>query len=846
MSPMEYARSQNVADQRSFLDWADENRHWVDLYRNFGERQSVMDAILASTNNKYQHWKTVMENFYRTSRLSETIQKFSICEGHSALTSLDLTHQELETNEETCSVCSSAQSTLIAKNSLYYIPLKYRVELMVQNEVACEQLFENSYQSNQNSYDDFYSGLSFKHLVQKLGGVSSIQYDLFLAVSTDAFLPYDHGQEQVWPILALLLNLPPHLRYLNENIIPLGFFPGPSPADLTSFFTPLINEVLEEFGETGLPLLFFDGIVRRVRVHVVWILGDIPVIAKLSGTVGHTGRHPCRFCTLRGTYVPESKRYYYPSRVKDEHGHTNVVYDLSALNFRTDEGIQISYAALDEARCVGESSLRSVRTSTGVKQKTILLSLPSIVPFYSFPVDIMHLFFNVSKDILSIWIHGAQEEMFNLSSDQIKFLDCQLQAINAGVPSSINCTIPALVHIRTWKAADFKHFCLNVSTIILENVMDEKYLDGWYLFVQLYDIAVRSRLSLGDVEEIGAKAIQFVQHFEDEYIDMKKERLRLAKNTIHLLLHLKDNIIENGPPTYYSQFWMERYIGRLVFRLNARKNPSLSLFRACLFEESAKIVYDDHFKMKSEAYDKIALYGGWMMDGKGRRIFLQAADRNGIIKRALLNFFQRKWTYLSSIQHNNLLESIIEVIAFPTVKVLRGNGTDAVKSCCEIGDLWKLSFKSKPSYYCAAHMNEDENGADVYYGRVRNLIRVVFDPYSYLVDNLPENTIQFDLVIMDWALRLTKGNQEQVRCLGPSSAAFSGISVEDLSVVNRKIAVVDHAVPSRNGSFPFSSRTKAVTSFVDEQLRSDHLLHNNVANCEGHNLVLRGFTEATL
>lgn len=40
----------------------------------------------------------------------------------------------------------------------------------------------------------------------------------------------------------------------------------------------------------------------------MWVLGDLPVSAKLSGTIGHVGKHPCKFCLLEGTYVSSNNR----------------------------------------------------------------------------------------------------------------------------------------------------------------------------------------------------------------------------------------------------------------------------------------------------------------------------------------------------------------------------------------------------------------------------------------------------------------------------------------------------------------------------------------------------------
>lgn len=146
----------HLREEYSFAHWSEDNKHWVELYRNFGEQQSVMDAILTYTDSRFQNWKTVMENFYRLSKLSQIIAKYPICNGDSALTSWrHLTDQPNDTENIVCSVCFSIPSAIITGPFLYYIPLKYRIECIAQNELACEQLFGNRYESVDGMYNYF-------------------------------------------------------------------------------------------------------------------------------------------------------------------------------------------------------------------------------------------------------------------------------------------------------------------------------------------------------------------------------------------------------------------------------------------------------------------------------------------------------------------------------------------------------------------------------------------------------------------------------------------------------------------------------------------------------------------
>ena len=106
--------------------------------------------------------------------------------------------------------------------------------------------------------------------------------------------------------------------------MPLGFAPGPSPSNLRSLFALLIQEFKHDFGDDGASMKFYDGHHRNVRVHIVWALGDLPVIAKLTGTLGHNARLPCRFCSVTGMCSQRRRHYYYPSRINQSNKNQTV------------------------------------------------------------------------------------------------------------------------------------------------------------------------------------------------------------------------------------------------------------------------------------------------------------------------------------------------------------------------------------------------------------------------------------------------------------------------------------------------------------------------------------------
>lgn len=93
-------------------------------------------------------------------------------------------------------------------------------------------------------FTDFWSGKLYEDLVTERQLLTDIR-DIGFIFTTDGLQLFKIGNYEIWPLFLLNLNLPRRERVKKENIIPVGFIPGPkSPGDLDSFLRPLIDELL--------------------------------------------------------------------------------------------------------------------------------------------------------------------------------------------------------------------------------------------------------------------------------------------------------------------------------------------------------------------------------------------------------------------------------------------------------------------------------------------------------------------------------------------------------------------------------------------------------------------------
>ena len=236
----------------------------------------------------------------------------------------------------------------------------------------------------------------------------------------------------------------------------------------------------------------------------------------------------------------------------------------------------------------------------------------------------MHLFYNVGKDMIRLWCSGGNDS-FCLGKNAIKEIDRELQRFGDGIPSQLYCRPRALSKHGDWKSAEVKNFSLSHSLIALDGYLPKLYVSGWALFVELVDLCWRPELTEHDIKEVGRLSRAFYPHYERDYFGYQRDRIGLCKYVFHLLLHLEEDIRENGPPVGYSQYWMERYIGWILGRLNARRLAAASLFKNAVVIEAVKAKFKMPFNERVAEFQDVQGGGGFRMMGAAHNHRLDAS-----------------------------------------------------------------------------------------------------------------------------------------------------------------------------------------------------------------------------
>ena len=530
--------------------------------RHGGVTEALMTDLLKDEHcEQYISWRGVKGALTTHSGLR--FQDYLCCpSGHGALKRRD---------NGSFASCSTAKCAA-RPNRFTYIFLWDRLKVWLQDKVlgpmllhGYEERVRGAYGEEEKVFRDFYSGRLFEEAAQKMGGLNGVVNRIFLSVSTDGVQAFNSSQHSYWPIVLQVLNLPPSRRSKLANILPVVIVPGPNaPTDVVSFMEPLFQE-LEELHE-GRRVRLWNGKTEKIAVDLFFTEGDLQAMDKLTNLVGANGYCPCRYCTIFGRYSPPHRHHYFPDEYTEagstggrERTVSKELYNARSLPLRDEESFMEALNTRRKAEADGrKKEAQELSKRAGVKSgdlTEVVRRMPFMRAFRSFPIDIMHLLYqNVAKNIVGIWMGGVSElgELAVLKEKEtLRLVNESLS--NAGVGISSIVRRPRVLDKKgQWKASEWKFFVHCTSVPVLQDVIPDSMLKGWWSFVQLCELVNRWELLEEDARRIGRLSVYFFEHFMKEYYRKDPSRLHICKYVYHLLLHLEECIRDCGPVSLVS------------------------------------------------------------------------------------------------------------------------------------------------------------------------------------------------------------------------------------------------------------------------------------------------------
>ena len=357
-------------------------------------------------------------------------------------------------------------------------------------------------------------------------------------LNLDWFQPFKDSVYSVGVIYLSFLNLPPQERNQEENIAVVGIIPGPQEPsrDVNSFLDPLVEELLD-FWE-GVWLDFASTGPRFCLLAVLCISCDIPASRKLCGFFGFSATKGCNKCM---------KNFPRPS-FEEKQDFSGFDRDSWSLRTNTDHREQVW-------RIHNTATTKKQRSEMEAKHGVRFSSLIHL-PYFDFisgvVIDPMHnLLLGTTKKMLKTW------KEFNLL-DEKDFTVLQQRVDKMKVPSSIG-RIPSKIasSFKGFTADQFKNWALVFSIFALKDILPERHLHCWKLFVKACHILCSPVIPTSLVKVADELLVKFCRSVEDLYGSS------VITPNMHLHCHLCECVLDFGPEYSFWCFSFERYNGIL-------------------------------------------------------------------------------------------------------------------------------------------------------------------------------------------------------------------------------------------------------------------------------------------
>ena len=404
----------------------------------------------------------------------------------------------------------------------------------------------------ENIYSDIYDGEVWKTFPSSDGSPfftpETATTHLGLLFNLDWFQPFVYTQHSTGAVYASICNLPRSERNKPENIIYLGFLPGPKEVGLeriNHYLAPIVDEFLELWRGWNVKTYEYpDGL--DIKVALIVGSSDIPATRKLFGHGSAVMK--CHRCEKRSTYSHDYKKTHYGG-----------MEDYDEWMTRPADPLLHRQYAQEWIKCSAKNTREHHFKEHGVRW-TELLRLPYMDPIRFAVVDPMHcLFLGVAKWIIkSIFVkqNKLTMEQLRVAQERMKHVD---------LPSDIG-RIPAKIAIgndgfSNLTADQWKTFIMIYSTTVLWDMLDDNDRKILGYFVRACNLLVARIITEDDLKEAQERLKDMAYLIECVYGP------EFITSNIHLALHIPDCCRDYGPIYSFWLFPFERlngYIGKYL------------------------------------------------------------------------------------------------------------------------------------------------------------------------------------------------------------------------------------------------------------------------------------------
>ncbi|KAK3931957.1 O-succinylhomoserine sulfhydrylase [Frankliniella fusca] len=433
---------------------------------------------------------------------------------------------------------------------LVSLPMLDQLEKMFKREGFYSQLRFSCGESERSSgISDVWDGKLFEDL-SKLGSLGKPDM-LSLSWYTDGALIFESSKLSVWLLQLSINNLPYSERFKKENMLVPAIWLGP--------VKPLGKHLLEGVYPDLIKLkngvkMEVQGLgTKKIEGEISNGTGDTPARALMLNMTAHNGEKACQKC-------------YQPGEPREGCAGVRVFpYCPDEMQERTEECFESEGEIASRAK--------SINSYNGLKGSSYLTKLTQFT-VRGTSIDEMHLVFGgINKTLTKLLVDDELSTLpFNVHNKCFHLIDERLLSIK--VPIYLTRVPQSLKNFATWKTSLLKSWFLYFALAVLRGAIPDlnyRHFASLVAAIQLLNGDTVSEEALAQAEKL---LDIFVAFFEDMY---GRANMTL---TVHLLLHLKKVVEEQGPLWTTSCFPQERINGEMIKLIHGTRYVDMQMAAA--------------------------------------------------------------------------------------------------------------------------------------------------------------------------------------------------------------------------------------------------------------------------
>ncbi|KAG4074692.1 hypothetical protein HA402_008790 [Bradysia odoriphaga] len=428
--------------------------------------------------------------------------------------------------------------------------------------------------NNLDSYGDVHDGDILRNVLNDYKE-SDINI-LSLCINVDGANKFKSNSFSVWPIQLMQNFLPPHLRFLPENMILSGLYYHKSKDDnqfsFHEYMRPLIDEL--ETLSRDLITICMEGDDFYFKPVITHCAVDLPAKSKIQETKQFGGYNACTYCEIPGERVlieplksttKTNRRKLKPKKSITMSTKTQSNSSTTESNKKPRYGVRYvedghQHKLRDEIETLEKMLTAAAQNECidGIKDVSCLVGLHHFNIVWSLSVEYMHTVLQgVVKRLLNFFLNSKySQKNFYIVPSKRKALNKRILKITP--TSSIVRKPRSLNQLSNFKASENRSMLLYYLPICLPGCIPNVYVKHVRLLSAAVYILLKNRIPFEEVD----RAEQMLNLFAKEHQDLfGKENMVMV---VHLLKHMAQCVRKLGPLWGHSAFAFERNNGRLL------------------------------------------------------------------------------------------------------------------------------------------------------------------------------------------------------------------------------------------------------------------------------------------